>query len=105
MIWPSWLLSSGKFVLSVVVSGGGAAALILWACKNFGVKWLDAQFAKRLEAFKHEQAKEIEGMRRQVQWEFSRISKIHEREFEILPKAWLLLHEVHGHTAGLGSDI
>jgi hypothetical protein len=102
MSWLGWLLSEGwKLVLLVVASGGGVVALTVKACKKFGEKWLDAQFAERLEALKHEQAKEIEGMRRNVQWEFSRISKIHEKEFEVLPKAWLMLHEAHGRSAGL----
>jgi shikimate kinase len=84
----TWLLSEvWKQALLVVVSGGGAALLTVQFCKKFGEKWLDAQFAKRLERLKHEQAQEIEGMRRNVQWEFSRISKIHEKEFEVLPKA------------------
>jgi hypothetical protein len=36
-----------------------------------------------------------------VQWHFSRVSKIHEREFEVLPKSWFLLHEAHGRAANL----
>jgi hypothetical protein len=66
------------------------------AFQKFGEKWLDARFAERLEKLKHEQTKEIEGTRRKVPWEFSRISKIHEKEFEVLPKAWLMLQEARG---------
>jgi hypothetical protein len=43
-------------------------------------------------------------MRRQVQWEFSRISKIHEKEFEVLPNAWLMLHEAYGYAFGVKGD-
>jgi hypothetical protein len=60
------------------------------------VRWLDARFSERLEKLKHEQQKEIESIRQRVQWHFSRVSKIHEKEFEILPRAWFLLHEAHG---------
>jgi len=90
-----------KLVLVVLGSAGGGAAVAIAVIKRFGEKWLDARFAQRLERLKHEQSKEIEGMRRRVQWEFSRISKIHEREFEVLPKAWLMLHEAHGRTSDL----
>jgi hypothetical protein len=102
MSWLGWLLSEGwKELLLVVASGGSTALLTFKACKRFGEKWIDEKFAERLEAFKHAQAKEIEGMRRQVQWEFSRASKIHEKEFEVLPKAWLMLHTAHGLSADL----
>jgi len=90
-----------KLILVVLGSAGGGAAVAIPVIKKFGERWLDARFAQRLEQLRHDQAKEIETMRRRVQWEFSRISKIHEREFEVLPKAWLMLHEAHGRTADL----
>ena len=97
----AFLGSFWKLILVVLGSAGGGAAVAIAVIKKFGEKWLDARFAQRLEHLKHDQAKEIETMRRRVQWEFSRISKIHEREFEVLPKAWLMLHEAHGRTSNL----
>jgi hypothetical protein len=48
------------------------------------------------DAQQHIQQKEIEGLRHTIQSMFSRISKIHEKEFEVLPKAWFMLHDAYG---------
>src|SRR5207253_1510705 len=55
---------------------------------------------KGLERFRHEQAKEIEHLRHEINSLFSRVSKIHEREFEVLPAAWQKLHESYGRAQG-----
>lgn len=79
----------------IAVGGGGAAvayALFRW----FGTSWLDQQFKKRLEELKHDHQRELEQLRHEINALFSRISRIHEKEFEVLPKAWYLLHVAHG---------
>jgi hypothetical protein len=102
--WKLFWLALGNLGVAI----GGAVALFKW----FGQKWLENRFAKDLEEFKsqktqaleeikHERTKEIEAIRRTVQWEYSRISKIHEKEFEVLPEAWFLLHDAHGRTGHL----
>jgi hypothetical protein len=48
---------------------------------------------KDLEKFKSEQQKEVERLRHLLS---SRVSRIHEKEFEVLPKAWNLMHEAGG---------
>jgi hypothetical protein len=95
------LNATGHFLIELIVAGGGGAAIAYLVVKTFGDKWLDHKFKERLENLKHEQTKEIEAARQKVQALFSRISKIHEREFEVLPKAWFLLHEAHGKAATL----
>ena len=76
--------------------GGMGAAVAYGLFQWFGKTWLDQQFKKQLENLKHEQQKEIEQVRYQINSQFSRISKIHEKEFEVLPKAWTLLQEAQG---------
>src|SRR5579863_4255167 len=113
MDWSELLSVAGWKLLwfalvNLSVAAGGAFALFKW----LGQRWLENRFAKDLEEFKsqktqaveeikHERTKEIEAIRRSVQWEFSRISKIHEEEFEVLPQAWFLLHEAHGRAGHL----
>jgi len=85
----------------------------LW--KWLGQKWVEQRFGIHLERFKAEQQKELEALKAEQQKELetfkahhqtelerfrhrlsSRISKIHEKEFEVLPKAWLMLNDLHG---------
>lgn len=81
-----------NLIVSIIAGGGASFAIFNW----FGQRWLEQQFQKRLEAIKHEHNKDIEHLKHQIQSLFSRVSKIHEKEFEILPKTWLLLHDAYG---------
>lgn len=88
------------------MAAGGGGAVIAWAIfAKFGDRWLEHRFAKRLEAFKHEEAKELEHLRHQITSLFSRISKIHEKEFEVLPTAFLYLHKAYGACFALSSAL
>ena len=69
--------------------------------RALGAGWLDKHFQTKLELFKHEQQKEIEQLRRDINSEFSRISKVHQKEFEVLPQAWQLMHIAQGYVADL----
>jgi hypothetical protein len=53
------------------------------------------------EAYKHEQQHELEHYKYQINPLFNRITKIHEKEIEVLPCAWQKLQEAHGHLARL----
>jgi hypothetical protein len=92
--------------LTAILAAGGGVAVIVWAVlAKFGDRWLEHRFAKRLETFRHEEAKEIEHLRHQITSLFSRISKIHEKGFEILPIAFLNLHKAYGACFELGSAL
>jgi len=94
------LVVGGPSVVAALVATAG-----LW--KWLGQKWVEQHFGIRLEKFKAEQQKELEGLKSEQQKELerlrhllsSRISKIHEKEFEVLPKAWLTLNALHGSVA------
>ncbi len=89
----------------LVAVGGTGAAVAYGLFQWFGKTWLDQQFKKQLENLKHEQQKEIEQVRYQINSQFSRISKIHEKEFEVLPKAWTLLQQAQGSVFQVASAI
>jgi hypothetical protein len=77
----------------VVVAGGGAAALILGPFRYLADKWLTSKFNQRLEQFKHAQQVEMENLRFKINSLFDRTTKLHQREFEVVPTAWALLVE------------
>jgi hypothetical protein len=82
---------------------------VAWGYFQFiGKKWVEHRFSKDLEAFKGKKQKELEDYKSQQQQELerlrhrlsSRISKIHEKEFEVLPQAWLMLNDLRGAAPG-----
>jgi hypothetical protein len=58
-----------------------------------GKRWLDAQFNKNLEKYKAIQEKEFEEYKAKISALFNRITKIHEKEFEMLPILWYKLQD------------
>jgi hypothetical protein len=87
-MWPwlhNLLIVGGPSVVAALAATAG-----LW--KWLGQKWVD----HRLEKYKAEQGKELARLQHLLS---SRISRIHEKEFEVLPKAWAMLHELQGWVA------
>lgn len=85
------------FIGQIILAGGGAVAITFGFIKWFGQKWFESQFAESLELFKREQSEILEQYRYQINARFNRISKIHEKEFEVLPLVWSLLQDAYGH--------
>ncbi len=74
-----------------------ATGLFAWAAfKWFGKKWLESQFAQRLERFKHEQNQEIERLRYRINALMDRTAKLHQHEFEVLPGLWSRIGDAVG---------
>jgi hypothetical protein len=84
-----------RFLGEVVVYGGGSAAVAFLLFQYLGKGWIDARFAERLEAFKHDQAKELQRLKVEVESLLSGALKMQEREFTVLPEAWKKLDDAH----------
>ncbi|MFL6465637.1 MAG: hypothetical protein ACJ73N_14665, partial [Bryobacteraceae bacterium] len=92
-----WLL---KILGYSLPSAGIVFALFKWA----GNTWIGRFLNRNLEQFKREKQEKLEAVKAKQQKELerlrhllsSRISKIHEKEFEVLPKAWLMLNALRG---------
>jgi len=78
------------FATKTLTAGGITFALLQF----YGKKWLESQFLKKLEDHKGK-----------IHSLFSRISKIHEKEFEVLPEAWRLLQQALGLVSALASPL
>ena len=58
--------SALKWIGGLVVAGGGGAVIAMVILRSVGERWLASEFDKRLEAFKHEQHKEMEQVRYRI---------------------------------------
>ena len=56
-----------------------------------GKRWIENKFQKSLEDHKHKHDEEIQRLKCEIDLQLSRITKIHEKEFEVLPQAWTKL--------------
>jgi hypothetical protein len=95
LTWGAVLIS----IIQIIGAGGGAAVILYGIFAKWGEKWLDSRFATRLQELQHLHERELESVRYAVQSTFSRITKIHEREFEVLPKIWLMIQDTLGQAA------
>jgi hypothetical protein len=79
----------------VVLYGGFLVGIAYWLFRKLAEKWLENKFAERLQDYKHAQNKEIEEVRFRINSIFDRLTKLHQREFEVLPEAWARLCEAY----------
>jgi len=89
----------GDFVGSMILYGGGSAAVAYVIFRFLGEKWIESKFSAQLESVKHEHAVELQDLKKKIDAELSRTIKIQDQEFTVLPKAWGLLHEALGQLA------
>lgn len=94
-----------EWIVSVAAAGGGAGFIAFQLFKKLGESWLDDRFKSRLQDLAHIQNKEIERLRNELTKSFDRASKLHQREFEVLPMVWDEVHEAFWTTASLVSPL
>lgn len=92
-----------SIIVEILLVGGGSIVILFGFIKWFGQKWFANQFDESLEEFKREQSEILEHYRYQINSQFNRIVKIHDKEFEVLPKAWHLLNDSYGHLMSIAN--
>jgi hypothetical protein len=88
-----------------VLAVGGISGLVWWLFRTFSERWLNSKFAERLETLKHEQQKELAELKFAIDAQMDRTTKLHQWEFETLPKAWRLLMNTFGIVRDLTSRV
>ncbi len=84
-----WIGKLATIALALAVGLAGIA-------RAYIDKWLDSRFQAKLAALNHSQALEIARFQLAIDTKLNRASKLHDREFEVLPRAWDLLCEAGG---------
>jgi len=77
-----------KFLGQVIAYGGGAVVIAYMVFIFLGKKAVEDWFGKRMEAYKNAQAQILEEYKYKINALFNRVTKIHEKEFDVLPLAW-----------------
>jgi len=88
------------FITTVFVAAGGGSAVAVWLCKLFGEKWLNTKFEERLASLRHEHQKEIERLRLRINTLMDRTTKLHQREFDVLPETWGRINDAYAKICG-----
>jgi hypothetical protein len=94
-----------KFLGQLIAFGGGAAAIAYVVFIFLGRSFVESWFSKRMEAYKNAQAQELEEFKYKINALLNRVTKIHEKEFEVLPKAWELLQNALGQVGHMASPL
>ena len=92
-----------EYIGKIVTYGGGAVGIAYGVFIIFGKKWIESIFQKNLASYKKTQDQELENFKYKINALFSRVTKIHEKEFEVLPEMWGRLHDAKAIISGLVS--
>lgn len=100
-------MASDSFSLfsQIIVAGGGLSLVIYQIFKHLSAKWLDNRFEKNFQHLIHEQNKELEKLKADLTKSFDKATKLHQREFEILPDVWSKLNDAYWSIQSLVSPI
>ena len=93
-----------QHVGQLVLYGGGAVAIGFGLFKVLGEKWLEAQFAERLQRLKTAQDKQLRHVQSFIDREIHRARKLYDREFETLSEAWRLFCTSYNNGMATVSD-
>lgn len=86
--------------------GGTAATLIAYeAFKHLSAKLLDEKFETRLEKMRHQQEIELARVQAGIDRMIDRATKLHQAEFEVLPKVWELINAAYWGTMAATSRL
>jgi hypothetical protein len=89
--------NAGELLMQLLVYGGGPVVIAFLTFKFLGEKWIDSKFAAQLKATDHANDIKLKELQREIDTQLSRVVKIQDREFQVLPKVWELLQDALDH--------
>jgi len=84
-----------NFLGEVITYGGSSAGVAYVLFQFLGKRWIENKFAEKLEQLRHTQALELQRLRVEIDSMLSGAIKIQDKEYEILPEAWVLLDDAY----------
>ena len=97
----NFLALLGGAGISIIAITAASYAVFRW----LGKKWIEDQFERSLEQFRHEKMRELEALRADLNTKLNRSAILNEREFEVLPETYRRLAEAHGEVARFTSPL
>lgn len=95
-----------NFFYQILVGALGSAvmtAILLPLLKWSISTWMDDRLKRQLQELVHTHDQELERLKSELTRQFDRAAKLHQREFEVLPKTWAKVarafRAVHGFTS------
>lgn len=100
----------------LILEGGGAVVIAYGVIHFAGKKWIDSFFVKKhdkfkqqldeeMEKFKHQMGIELLKMEQEAKSFYNRISKVHEKEFKVIPDIWKKLCDAKSSASEFASMI
>ncbi|MCW2283983.1 hypothetical protein M2323_001596 [Rhodoblastus acidophilus] len=97
-------------VIRYALVGTTVAGFLVWVGKQFVENWLSTKFKERLQSLQFEQSKETERLKGQINQEVEHLKgrinaqadrrlRLHQYEFETLPRLWQLIDKAFIKTA------
>lgn len=84
-----------EFIISLVLYGGGSAAVAYAIFHFFGKKLVESWFEKNRADYTHKQQLELQRLSLEIDSRLNGVLKLQEMEFRILPEVWQKLHETY----------
>lgn len=85
-----------KYLGEVVLYGGFAAAFAYGIFNFLGKKWIESKFQDRLEIMRHDHAKELERLKVEINTLLNRLTRLQDKEFEVITDLWSKLNDSIG---------
>ena len=95
----------GEFLFQIIAYAGGSVAIAYLLFTWLGKRVVEHWFEKRMEVYRNAQAQELEEYKYKINSLFNRVTKIHEREFDVLPKAWEMLQDALAQVGYIASPL
>lgn len=89
-------MSVSEIVLALLAAGGSGFVVAYLVLRYIATSWLDSLFAQKLESFRHENAKELQSLKAEIDGTLNLRFRVQEKEFECLTELWDLMNEALG---------